>query len=125
LANTVQHDFEDGFNPEMEHISRLLDHMIVREPHGRATLGNVIRSAKRIQRLIERGMNAAGEKVPQLCTYCGWGRYNKVAQDASSVSNFGFHIVGVPKWRIFACGECGHVQMFRGDYAKIGSWWDR
>lgn len=120
------HQFKKGANMEMEHISRLLEHMIVADPIKRAVLSDVILSTKRIATLIARGINPVSSIHPQTCTYCGWGTYREVASgNGASISNFGLANVGNPNWRIAACDECGHVQIFRIDLARRDSWWEK
>jgi AraC-like DNA-binding protein len=108
----------------MEHINRLLDHMIEHEPARRANLSDVIHSANRIQRLILRGINPVTGKSPMNCTFCGWGKYQLI-HSKTEVFNFGLQPVGNPDWRVLACNECGHIQLFRLDHARKDNWWVR
>jgi serine/threonine protein kinase len=124
LAKVIPHQFEPGDNSEMEHINRLLDHMIVDDPTRRANLSDVIHSANRIQQLISRGINPVTGKSPMNCTFCGWGKYQLI-HNKSDVHNFGLTPVGNPDWRVLACNECGHIQLFRLDHARKDSWWVR
>jgi serine/threonine protein kinase len=124
LGNKVPHQFEPGFNLQMEHINRLLDQMVVEDPKKRAPLSEVIPSAHRIRGLISRAINPVTGKSPMNCTFCGWGQY-RVIHSGTEIYNFGLQQVGSPDWRILACSECGHIQMFRLDYAKRDNWWAR
>lgn len=123
LKNIVPHPFEDGENSQMEHITRLLDQMIVAEPTARGSLKAIMSSAMRIQSLIHRGINPVSATIPQSCNFCGWGKYDVVVRNGNGVYNFGLSPVGNPNWKILACTECGHIQLFRLDHAKPDNWW--
>jgi len=122
LKKIVPHPYEIGDNNAMEHITRLLRWMITPLPADRRPLKDIISAARRIQCLIHRGVNPISESIPQTCTYCGWGHYDAIV-DGGSVHNFGFVYVGDPKWKILACTECGHIQLFRLDHARRDNLW--
>ena len=126
LATTVGHDFHKGYNPELEHVSRLVETMVVEKPEGRISLSDAIISAKRIRHIVQIGLNPVSGIHQQTCTYCGWGRYViAVAGAGTALHNFGLSPgAGSPEWRIYACDKCGHVQMFRLDLAK-DTWWEK
>jgi serine/threonine protein kinase len=127
LKGKVRHSFLDE-NPMMEHVTRLLDYMVVQDPERRSDLNSIILSIHRIRSLIRREINAVGKNVTQHCTYCGWGIYGLVAQTPVQIRNFlGMEPPGNPDWRVFACNQCGHVQLFRVDFAvdAIPTWWER
>jgi serine/threonine protein kinase len=125
LATTVQHDFLKGYNPEAEHITRLVETMAIAEPSRRVSLSDAIISAKRIRHLVQIGVNPVSGIHLQTCTYCGWGRYVIVASgNGTPVHNFGFGNPPGANWRIYACNTCGHVQLFRLEMAK-DTWWER
>ena len=123
LGQRVQHPYEPGFNLQMEHINRLLDQMIVEDPQKRAKLGDIILSAKRIAQLVARSVNPVTTHELMNCTFCGWGKYT-IIHTKSDVYNFGFAQVGNPDWRILACDQCGHIQLFRVDHIRGKyNWW--
>lgn len=124
LTQVVPHAYEPGFNAEMEHINRLLDQMIVEDPSKRAKLGDIIHSANRSERLIDRGVSPVMAKEKMSCTFCGWGKY-EIQYMGTDVQNFGLRLVGNPGWRVLVCNECGHVQLFRLDLTKKDNWWTR
>jgi serine/threonine protein kinase len=110
-------------NIYMEHINRLLDHMVTTEPEKRRTIDNILILSKSTKRLIEKEYNPVANNIRQLCTYCGQGYYVLRAKNTIEVRNFGFEPVGASDWRIFTCNMCGHVQAFRLDMAEQKEWW--
>lgn len=125
LKRLVQHPFLYTENVYMEHVTRLFEHMIVAEPHRRGAMPDIIKSTRRIQKLIELQKNPVSRTLPQVCTYCGWGVYKEVASGSgANVQNFGFKVTGNADWRVLACEECGHIDLFRVDLAKDNNWWE-
>lgn len=126
LTKIMPHDYLPGFNPAMEHVNRLLDVMIVHDPHNRGKLPEIILAAKRTLRLVALDFNPVSKDTVQHCTYCGWGSYTPVAiGSGSEVVNMGLNMVGSSNWRIMVCDKCGHVQFFRPDLAPRSTFWDR
>ena len=110
-------------NIYFEHINRLLDLMVVVDPEKRRSVSNIRILARHAKRLVSEQFTPIAPGLGQPCTYCGVGRYTIRAQGAdTSVSNFGFSLVGAPNWRILTCSECGHVQAFRVDLANRKEW---
>jgi serine/threonine protein kinase len=110
-------------NIYMEHVNRLLDHMITDDPSKRITVDDVLRGAQNVLRLIVKEFTPISKDIKQPCKYCGYGVYNLQAVSSTDVRNFGFNTVGASQWRIYTCGMCGHVQAFRIDMAKMKEWW--
>ena len=47
------------------------------------------------------------------CLVCGKGNYRQIVDhDIAAQRNFGLEVYGEPKFRIFVCGGCGHLQLF-------------
>ena len=47
------------------------------------------------------------------CLVCGKGNYRQIVDhDIADQRNFGLQVFGEPKFRIFVCGGCGHLQLF-------------
>ncbi len=113
-------------NIYLEHVNRLLDLMVVANPEDRRTVDNVLILARRAKRLVEKEYTPLVPGMRQPCTYCGSGYYVLHAKNNDlAVQNFGFNLVGVPDWRILTCSECGHVQVFRVDFANRKNWWQQ
>jgi serine/threonine protein kinase len=126
LSDIVQHPFKKGMNPEVEHITRLLELMVVADPRGRCPLGEVILRAKQTAQIISLHLNPVATGYTQNCTYCGWGFYQEMASgQGAAVHNFGLAVVGSANWKIMACSECGHVQIFRLDMARNNNFWTK
>ena len=105
-------------NVYMEHVKRLLDHMIVAEPEERWSLDRIRRQVVLTKRLVMGEYNPVGPDVAARCNYCGIGYYFLVGRDATSAAAADFIAPGRPtKWRILVCNECGHSETFRPDIA--------
>ena len=47
------------------------------------------------------------------CLVCGKGNYQQlVDHDVADQRDFGLNVISRPKFRIFVCGGCGHLQLF-------------
>ena len=47
------------------------------------------------------------------CLVCGIGKYRQIVDhDVQSQRNFGLNVISQPKFRIFVCNGCGHLQLF-------------
>jgi hypothetical protein len=113
----------DWNNVYMEHVNRLLDHMIEAEPEQRSSVGNILISLKQITRLVEKEYSPVSSNIKQPCTYCGQGYYVLRAQGTTDIRKFGLEATGSADWRILTCNVCGHVQAFRVDMAEQKDWW--
>jgi serine/threonine protein kinase len=114
-------------NPALEHINRILDRMIVDDPDQRFPLvSQVTKSIQTAIRLLTHDYRAVSPDILQRCTYCGEGIYQIIAKGIDvSVQRFGLNAFGGADWRIMACDQCGHIQLFRVDQAKRKDWWGR
>jgi serine/threonine protein kinase len=109
----------------MEHVNRLLDHMIKENPNDRFHLDSIGGLIRETIHLLK------GEFTPiapdmlhqQPCRYCGIGVYKIVATNPTDAGNIGFQPRGSSDPRVLICDECGHVEMFRVDKAKQKQWW--
>jgi len=111
-------------NIYLEHVNRLLDKMITPQPENRFPVETIQVLARRTTRLVAKEFNPIDPRIRQPCTYCGTGVYvQRVRNNVTQLRNFGFQAVGVSDWRIFTCSECGHVQIFRADYANRKDLW--
>ena len=109
-------------NIYLEHVNQLLDLMITPNPEDRRYVDNILIHAKRTARLVRKEYNPLTPNVNQPCTYCGKGYYIVRANQSGGVNNFGFTPYGGSNWRILVCNHCGHVQLFRLDYAEQKDW---
>ncbi|MCH7580864.1 MAG: serine/threonine protein kinase, partial [Chloroflexi bacterium] len=106
----------------MEHVSRLLDHMILVEPNRRWPLDVVRDQVTLTKRLVVGEYNPAGPKVLTRCTYCGIGQYMMVGRDVKSAIPLGLLQEGASgEWRFLVCSHCAHVQSFRPDISRRNS----
>lgn len=96
--------------------------MVVANPYDRIPVDDVLILARRAKRLVEKEYIPIAPGLRNPCTYCGMGYYALKAK-GDDVRNFGFIPIGAPDWRIFTCTECGHVQVFRVDFANRKEWW--
>ena len=106
-------------NIYMEHVSGLLDHMVIVEPSERWRLDRVRTWLPHIRRLVVKEYNPVGPKAQAQCYYCGIGSYRYVGQDRNSAEAANLIRTGQPgEWRFLVCDFCGHVQTFRPDIGK-------
>jgi len=111
-------------NIYMEHANRLLDLMITPDPEERRGVENIAILAKRTEVLIRKEFNPISRSIHQPCLYCGQGVYKLRISNSTDVHNFGFQAIGGSDWRIFTCGVCGHVQLFRIEGVEHRDWWE-
>ncbi|MFC1572815.1 serine/threonine protein kinase [Candidatus Eisenbacteria bacterium] len=108
---------------EYEHVNRLLDRMIAFKPSDRyPSVSMAQEDAARIRALIEGGYNVVSGKHPQVCIYCGIGKYR---QWQDTPTNFGLNAVGSNQWKILCCNYCGNVQLFRLERLETKELWDK
>jgi serine/threonine protein kinase len=106
----------------IEHVMLLLDKMIVEEPSGRFNdASELLGQIPNVRRLM-RGGYPPLTILPQLCRYCGNGKYEGLPTDPTTMRNFGIGPTGTSELHIFLCGNCGHVLMFRADKSNNRGW---
>lgn len=112
-------------NIYLEHVNRLLDLMITADPAQRRSIDNIRALAEITRRLVEKEYYPVVKGLRHPCAYCGLGYYVKRANgsDLNAVRSMGFTPVGDPKWLIFTCNNCGHLQAFRLDYSGANGGW--
>lgn len=112
-------------NIYMEHVNRLLDNMIVRDPQKRIDVNRVLVIAQDVTRLVKKEFTPIAKDILAPCLFCGQGRYQLKVQDLTGLRNFGLNPLGpAPDFRIMVCNACGHIQMFQIDIAeKSQEWW--
>lgn len=110
-------------NIYMEHVNRLLDVMIDPDPEKRRNVRAVVSLSAKVARLVEKEFTPITPDITHPCKYCGYGVYELKSQNNTQLQRFGISPVGAANWRVFVCGLCGHVQMFRVDLAEKQQWW--
>lgn len=106
-------------NLYMEHISRLLDHMLLEDPEKRWRLDRIRNLLPVAKRLIVGEYNPVGLGVQTRCNYCGFGTYQYVGRDRETVAHENFAAEGhAGEWMILVCNYCAHVQWFRPDIGR-------
>ena len=124
---------EQGFNlammfPDDESISfvqALLDKTVVERPD------DCLTDATELLAEIDWTIEALAKQVRIVngdlllnCLVCGNGQYLQIA-DRNHVGqyNFGLAVIGQPKFKIFVCTNCGHVQLFYSlDGLSMSAW---
>lgn len=107
----------------LEHVNLILDRMIVFSPEDRAQLSETLPMIKQAKFRLEGRFNAISAGNPQICIYCGEGRY--VLQHTNDdIALMGLRTYSGTEWKAFVCHECGNVQYFRIDLARRRSDWD-
>ena len=110
-------------NIYFEHVNRLLDLMIVQDPERRRGAENIRILAKRTKRLIEKEYAPISPGLAAPCTFCGQGEYVERVSSSDQIFNFGWQQIGTADWRVLVCDACGHVQLFRVEFASRKDWW--
>jgi serine/threonine protein kinase len=125
-------------------VYELLDRMIVADPAKRFNnAGEVVSALESVIHRIERNAHAISRDAPQPCSYCGVGCYKLIVEyevnvipgwggareyerkgDETFKEFFGMEPKG-PYWLIMVCDHCGHVQMFRPEFATNPNIWKR
>jgi serine/threonine protein kinase len=70
------------------------------------------------------GADPIHPSIERACKVCGIGRYGLVVdRNVTETQNFGFSPAGARTFKIFACGHCGHVQLFAfGERLDPSAW---
>ena len=65
-----------------------------------------------------------GGDLIRKCLVCGKGNYQIIVDhDSGQQRNFGLEVFGEPKFRIFVCDSCGHLQLFHStDGTRPPAW---
>jgi len=107
--------------PQLEHVNRLLDKMLVQDPEKRCDLRTARDAARELRFLVLGRYGVIGE-VLNRCMFCGLGQYRAVtsaeARQLGPVYNGARH-------KRFICTECGHVQLFLTENARQEHEWFR
>jgi serine/threonine protein kinase len=114
----------------------LLDGMIEADPARRRfrDANEVAAAVETSIRRIEVNAHHIDLSVPQVCTYCGVGFYQKILDESPETNRsgqypelerFGLRGIGKSSWLILACDYCGNVQVFRLDYVKDKNVWKK
>lgn len=113
----------------MSFVYEILDATITAEPSSRkhANATYLADAVEMIIQRIEMGAHAIRPDVPQHCSYCAAGKYQKILQGDYQQPGFetityhlGIQFKNVPgqRWLILACDYCGNLQFFRADMAS-------
>jgi serine/threonine protein kinase len=119
-AYSLVHSTEDE---RFEHFESLLDKMITADPQQRLKDGSEAwQHLHRATKLFLDGYRSLG-KWPARCEFCGFGPYKMLrSHTPTDLHNLGLSSAGSPRWRIFACENCGHLLWFRPDRSKNPDW---
>lgn len=125
LKGKNQESIFEWDNIYMEHVNRLLDIMLDKDPKFRRKIDIIIGETKNVMRLIKKEFTPIAKDIRKPpCHYCGHGYYVLRVHVRDGVSNFGLQANGNPNWRIYTCNVCGHIQLFRVDLAEKRDWWE-
>ncbi len=120
-----------------EHVHRLLEQMVVREPAKRIQSHEVRDRLEMTSSLVEGNFAPLAPSVGIRCRFCGLGQYERfVVYDAGdpsksrkypdSTSLLGLHPVAPgTNVRCLRCSHCGHVEWFQFTEIKNTTWWDK
>jgi serine/threonine protein kinase len=112
-------------------IYELLDRTIVGDPFKRFRTSAFLATAvKTIRQRIKMNAHSIGRSIPQVCTYCNEGIYQRAVDMQTggapySANNFGINLVGDPTWFVLECDYCGNLQYFRLDEESVSKRWNQ
>lgn len=111
-----QHDLEQLFpnNSAMPQINQLLSSCIVEEPEDcLADASALLKEVDDAISALEVNATVLRKDGERRCLVCGKGSYQIIAdRNNTHLRNFGIDPAGMQSFRVFSCGNCGHVQLF-------------
>ena len=112
-------------NESIAFVQTILDRTVVEEPT------DCIKNGTELLALVDETIEALTMKVRvfggdliRKCLVCGKGNYQIIVDhDVDEQRNFGLEVIAQPKFRIFVCNSCGHLQLFYSmDGLKPPAW---
>ncbi|MBZ5671147.1 MAG: serine/threonine protein kinase [Acidobacteriia bacterium] len=120
-----------------EHVHRLLEQMVVRDPAKRIQSHEVKEKLETTASLVEGNFAPLAPSIGLRCRFCGLGQYERFAaydagdpsksrQYPEGTSGLGLHPVAPgTNVRCLRCSHCGHVQWFQVAGIENSTWWDK
>ena len=101
-------------NESIAFVQTILDRTVVEEPT------DCLKNGTELLALVDETIEALTIKVRvfggdliRKCLVCGKGNYQIIVDhDVNEQRNFGLEVIAQPKFRIFVCNSCGHLQLF-------------
>jgi serine/threonine protein kinase len=110
----------------MRWVNRLLTGCIREEPqYCWQSATQLLEHIDKFLDILRRGGEILRGDIRRHCRVCGVGVYTMIVNERmgpSAIRNFGLQAVGDPRWRIFQCGFCGHIQMFQLNGSNPAAW---
>ena len=101
-------------NESISVVQKILDKTVVEKPTDCLTNATELLTSVdwAIEALTMKFRVVDGDLI-RKCLVCGKGNYQQlVDHDVAGQRNFGLNVISRPKFRIFVCGGCGHLQLF-------------
>ena len=101
-------------NESISFVQKILDKTVVEKPTDCLTNATELLTSVdwAIEALTMKFRVVDGDLI-RKCLVCGKGNYQQlVDHDVADQRNFGLNVISRPKFRIFVCGGCGHLQLF-------------
>lgn len=120
-----------------EHVHRLLEEMVVRDPAKRIQSHEVKEKLEMTASLVGGDFAPLSPSIGLRCRFCGLGKYERFAAfDAGDASKMRLYPGGIFRLgllpsgdstnvRCLRCSHCGHVEWFQVTGIKNPSWWDK
>ena len=111
--------------PSMKLANKFFDKCIVeREVNCLKDASALLAEMDNLIEMIEGNFDLIDPSIKRKCRVCGIGSYDlRVNQDPTQARNYGFPASGTRTYKIFACSNCGNVQLFLfGDSATTNAW---
>jgi hypothetical protein len=117
---------------KFDHVQRLLDQMVVRDPQMRIASDQVSAKLEMTISLVEGNFAPLIPSIGIRCRFCGIGKYERafVYGSGNSYSVFGLGESGQRsnydegKTALLRCGHCGHIEWFQLADITCKGWWD-
>lgn len=116
-----------------EHVHRLLQEMVVRDPAKRIQSHEVKEKLEMTASLVEGNFAPLAPSIGIRCRFCGVGSYERAFTygEYNAYSYFGLPAAEQStnkaggQTALLRCGHCGHIEFFQLKGIACKGWWDR
>jgi serine/threonine protein kinase len=112
-------------SPSMKLVNKLFEKCIVeRENNCIPNASDLLNEIDYTIEMLEKNYDLIDNAIQRKCKVCGNGTYElKVDRDPKGGENYGFETRGGRTYKVFACNNCGHIQLFLfGDNKDPVAW---
>jgi len=121
--NSLASRFKDQ---RFEHVHRLLDEMVTREPAKRVRSSQLRGRLEMIASLVGGNYAPLSPSVGIQCRFCGVGKYTPLpSRPGYSIPELGLGLATGTDVRVLWCRHCGHVEIFQFNGIENRDWWNK